>query len=189
MAKGKTPKAASLAPPRDDAARIASLEQEVADLTRQLHETRDRSANLHLALTQRERTVAELMSSSSWRLTAPVRAAKTHHQDPRNAVALPQGSAARPHQQLQSARLQSAVRPDGQRELLTPEKLEALRKLFDEEYYVEHNPEVELAGFEPFRHFMEVGRFKGLKATRETEADIEASRSAVQRRILRRHQP
>ena len=173
MAKGKTPKAASIAPPSDDAARISSLEEEVGDLTRQLRDARDRSANLHLALAQTERTVAELMSSSSWRLTAPVRAARHIINDPRNTLGYLK-DLLRGRTSNYNPLAYNPLSVQTQRELLTPEKLETLRELFDEEYYVEHNPEVELAGFEPFRHFMEIGRFKGLKATRETDADIEA---------------
>jgi len=170
MAKGKAPKAA---PSQDEAARVAALEQEVADLTRELRDARDRSANLHLALAQTERTVAELMSSSSWRLTAPVRTAKHIMADPRNTLGYIK-DLLRGRTSNYNPLAYNPLSVQTQRELLTPEKLDALRALFDEEYYVEHNPEVELAGFEPFRHFMEIGRFKGLKATRETDADIEA---------------
>jgi len=178
MAKGQQPKASAKGSPapQDDAARIAALEQEVADLTRQLRDARDRSANLHLALAQTERTVAELMSSSSWRMTAPVRTAKHIMGDPRNTVGYIR-DLLRGRTSNYNPLAYNPLSVQTQRELLTPEKLQALRELFAEDYYVEHNPEVELAGFEPFRHFMEIGRFKGLKATRETEADMEALRA------------
>jgi GT2 family glycosyltransferase len=178
MAKGKPPKATANDDPQppDEAQRIAALQQEVAELSRQLRDARDRSANLHLALAQTERTVAELMSSSSWRLTAPVRAVRHIISDPRNTVGYIK-DLLRGRTSNYNPLAYNPLSVHTQRELLTPEKLETLRQLFDEEYYVEHNPEVELAGFEPFRHFMEIGRFKGLKATRETDVDIETLRS------------
>lgn len=159
----------------DHAARIAALEQEVADLARDLRDARDRSANLHLALAQSERTIAELMASSSWRVTAPMRTAKSIAQDPRNAMGYLR-DLVRGRTSNFNALAYNPLSSRTQRELLTSEKLDELRQLFDEDYYVEHNPEVELAGFEPFRHFMEIGRFQRLKATRETDADIEALR-------------
>ncbi|MGE0279877.1 MAG: glycosyltransferase [Rhizobiaceae bacterium] len=179
MANARAPKASisrRVTPsPQDDAARVTALEKEVADLARQLRDAKDRSANLHLALSQSEKTILALMTSSSWRLTAPVRAMSHIFRDPRNMVGYVKD--------LLRGRTSSyypfpynPLFPQSQRDLLTPEKLTKLRALFDEDYYLEQNPEVELAGFEPFRHFMEIGRFRGLKATRETHADIDALR-------------
>lgn len=166
----KAAAAPSVQTPAEDS-RIAALEQEIADLSRDLREAKDRSANLYLALGQAERTIAELMSSSSWRITAPVRTAKNIAQDPRNALGYLR-DLVRGRTSNFNPLAYNPMSMRAQRELLTPEKLEALRALFDEDYYVEHNPEVELAGFDPFRHFMEIGRFQGLKATRETDEDF-----------------
>ena len=188
MAKGKTPKAASLAPPRDDAARIASLERKSPNLAGSFSRRATVCQPAPGAYAQTERTVTELMSSSSWRLTAPVRAANKSSAT-RATRWVTSRISLRGRTSNYNPLAYDPLCPDGRRELPTPEKLETLQKLFDENITSEQNPEVELAGFEPFRHFMEVGRFKGLKATRETDADIEALRRAVQRRILRSHQP
>lgn len=192
MANAKAPKASAgsnaATPPQDDATRIAALEKEVADLSRQLRDAKDRSANLHLALAQSENTITALMSSSSWRLTAPVRTAKHILSDPRNMLGylkdLLRGRTSSYHPFAYDP-----LFPQPRRNLLTPHKLKALRELFDEDYYVEHNPEVELAGFEPFRHFMEIGRFKGLKATRETHADIDVLRNRFNSRYYELSNP
>jgi len=174
MARRGAPKASAdsgSAPPADEAARLRALERDVTDLTRQLRDERDRSGNLQLALAQTERTIAELMRSSSWRMTAPFRTIRMILGDPGNTLGyLKDLLRGRTSNYYPFAYDPLSIQ--AQRELLTPEKMEALRALFDADFYVENNPEVELIGSDPFRHYMEIGRFKGLKATRETQAEI-----------------
>ncbi len=153
--------------------RAEELELEIQDLRAGLEDATHRSHTLLIALKNSQRAHQSLLSSTSWRVTTPLRAVRSMLADPKHALAharalLPGGKRAAP----------PFERPTGVCHRLTREKREALRALFDENLYLEGNPDVEIAGLDPFYHFLEVGCFEGRQGTRETAEDIERLRTS-----------
>lgn len=139
-------------------ARIETLEQ-------QLEEAKISAARLRSSVLYLENALKAITRSTSWRLTAPVRALRLIMHNPGNVAGylrkLARGDMFSPPVAIG----QGTIR-------LRSSRLREIRKLFDEDVYLDNNPDVELAGLEPFQHFLDVGYREGRIATRETDADI-----------------
>jgi hypothetical protein len=121
-------------------ARLASLQRDLGERDRRLAALEQELSAVRARLQARERQLAELVQSSSWRHTAPLRRLDELRARPRSLARL-------------------AERLPGLRGRRTRARLQRLRAspLFDAEHYLRAHPDVRDAGTDPALHYLEQG--------------------------------
>jgi hypothetical protein len=135
-------------------AALESRSAEVAGLNAQLTGARHRIADLTSALEAKVAQLQSVMISTSWRLTRPLRWVAEKFQ-----------WSARQLRRVLNLFWEVPTRGDPNASLVTSSKL------FDRDWYVQQNPDVRNAGFNPLVHYLEHGAPEG----RHVSPDVDQS--------------